>query len=215
MSASQPCSWCGFRASSPPVPVETGRVEDRGCPVCHDGQIDPWALIRELRAAAVEGVSEPATPATAAEEAARFDPLQHEWDLVAPLLASFWPAMRLDSADPQTRDALVRRLCEERGYGQALARELLGNCLDLHDRFQGHWTQVAQRVLERWDCLTPADLQTMEGRKTELTGLIARRTGADWWDVRADVSDFVRKIGYAETGARHQSLEPPVRAAGM
>jgi len=160
-------------------------------------------MVREIRSWMV-GSSETATDAPTDPRA--YDPIEREWDLIEPALVSAWPELAgsADAPPPSCRQRAEARLCDQRGYTPELASGLIEDCFERYEHFHGLWGALKDSVVEHWPALEPTDVATMEGRLSELVGLVARRQELDWAQARRQVAQFLRECGYAER--LHQSL---------
>ena len=185
-----------------------------GCPVCLDGSVDPWALIREIRTLigslgeSVPQGAEPLTP-TPTERADSAgtappipsdsaDPFASEWDLLRVSIASIWSDLSADDlasvqADRVRFEGLLRR---RYGYGTALAHQLTTGLLDVHDRFKGRWEVVAECVPRFWPNISATEVRLMNGTIPELAGLIERRYLLARGEGRQQVAEFLDEIDY-------------------
>jgi uncharacterized protein YjbJ (UPF0337 family) len=62
------------------------------------------------------------------------------------------------------------------------------------DRIEGNWKQFRGRVQQQWGKLTNDDLDTVEGRRTELVGKIQERYGIAKDEAEKRVDSWMRKM---------------------
>jgi uncharacterized protein YjbJ (UPF0337 family) len=62
------------------------------------------------------------------------------------------------------------------------------------DRIEGNWKQFRVRVQQQWGKLTNDDLDTVEGRRTELVGKIQERYGIAKDEAEKQVDSWMRNI---------------------
>jgi uncharacterized protein YjbJ (UPF0337 family) len=62
------------------------------------------------------------------------------------------------------------------------------------DRIEGNWKQFRGRVQQQWGKLTNDDLDTVEGRRTELVGKIQERYGIAKDEAEKQVDSWMRKM---------------------
>ncbi len=166
------------------------------CPVCHDGQADPWAIIRDIRA--VLRLQGPSAAATRLEYTPAVDRFASEWPLLEISVLAIWSDITANelegiAGDRIALEALLRR---KYGYGTELANQLCTGVEELHERFNGQWEVVRECVPQHWAELDARDVATMSGTMSELAGLVARRYSITPEAARAEVSEFLEKIDY-------------------
>lgn len=167
-----------------------------GCPVCLDGQADPWEIIREIRdvlrlqgsGAAALHLNQPAT----------VDHFATEWPLLVISIRAIWNDLTVEelAAVEKNRGALERLLQRKYGYGSSLASQLCTGVLELHERFNGQWEVVRACVPRYWSDIKQADVATMSGTMSELAGLVGRRYGMSVDQARMEVAEFLEQIDY-------------------
>ncbi len=193
------------------------REGSAGCPVCLDGTVDPWSLIREIRALIRAG--DPSTRLergrldrslldhvlTDADRAYRArlngqaaDVFQSEWELLQVSILTIWTDLTQGELASIQGDRLrFEGLLKRRyGYGTALAHQLTDGLQDLHERFNGKWDVVRDCVPRHWPEVTRADVQHMSGTIGELAGLVERRYALARGQGRIEVIDFLHQIDY-------------------
>jgi uncharacterized protein YjbJ (UPF0337 family) len=62
------------------------------------------------------------------------------------------------------------------------------------DRIEGNWKQFRGRVQQQWGKLTNDDLDTVEGRRTELVGKIQERYGIAKDEAEKQVDTWMRDM---------------------
>jgi uncharacterized protein YjbJ (UPF0337 family) len=62
------------------------------------------------------------------------------------------------------------------------------------DRIEGNWKQFRGRVQQQWGKLTNDDLDTVEGRRTELVGKIQERYGIAKDEAEKQVDTWMRNM---------------------
>ena len=62
------------------------------------------------------------------------------------------------------------------------------------DRVQGNWKQFKGHVQQTWGKLTHDDLDVIEGKRTELAGLLQQRYGYAKDQAEKNIDDWVKKI---------------------
>jgi uncharacterized protein YjbJ (UPF0337 family) len=62
------------------------------------------------------------------------------------------------------------------------------------DRVEGNWKQFRGQVQQQWGKLTNDDLDTVEGRRTELVGKIQERYGIAKDEAEKQVDTWMRNI---------------------
>lgn len=62
------------------------------------------------------------------------------------------------------------------------------------DRIEGNWKQFSGQVQQQWGKLTNDDLDTVEGRRTELVGKIQERYGIAKDEAEKQVDTWMRNI---------------------
>jgi uncharacterized protein YjbJ (UPF0337 family) len=62
------------------------------------------------------------------------------------------------------------------------------------DRIEGNWKQFRGQVQQQWGKLTNDDLDTVEGRRTELVGKIQERYGIAKDEAEKQVDSWMRNI---------------------
>lgn len=181
------CEHCGF----------SGQASLESCPVCLDGQADPWAIIRDIRSVLKlqgSGAAEPRLEVRT--EADRF---ASEWPLLVISVRAIWNDLtpqELASVEAD-RGALESLLMRKYGYGSDLANQLCTGVEELHERFNGQWEVVRECVPKYWSEIYPRDIATMSGTMSDLAGLIGRRYGKNPEEARVDVASFLEKIDYS------------------
>lgn len=181
------CEHCGF----------SGQASLESCPVCLDGQADPWAIIRDIRS--VLKLQGPSAAATRLELRTEVDRFATEWPLIAVSIRAIWndvTAQELASVKAD-RSALESLLMKKYGYGSELAHQLCTGVEELHERFNGQWEVVRECVPKYWSEIYPRDVATMSGTMSDLAGLIGRRYGKSSEEARLDVASFLEKIDYS------------------
>ncbi len=188
-----------------------------GCPVCLDGAVDPWSLIREIRALIRS------SDAATRRERQRMDRslldhvlteadreyrarlngraanvFQSEWELLRLSILSIWTDLspRELTGIEGDRIRFEGMLKRRYGYGTALAHELTNGLQDLHERFNGKWDIVRECVPRHWPEVTWADVEHMSGTIGELAGLVERRYALERGRGRLEVIDFLHQIDY-------------------
>lgn len=188
------CEYCGFTGSPTRSPVDV----DAGpkCPVCHDGQADPWEIIREIRA--VLRLQGPAAAAEHLEPAAAPDRFETEWPLLEVSIQAIWSDITAEELASVRRDriALEGLLRRKYGYGIELASQLCTGVEELHERFNGQWEVVRECVPQYWADITDRDVSNMTGTMSELSGLLSRRYGLSGEAARSELASFLEKIDY-------------------
>lgn len=61
------------------------------------------------------------------------------------------------------------------------------------DQIEGNWKQVKGKAIAQWGKLTDDELDRVEGRKTELTGLIQEKYGKTREEAEKEVDDWLSK----------------------
>lgn len=181
------CEHCGF----------SGHASLESCPVCLDGQADPWAIIRDIRS--VLKLQGPSAAATRLELRTEVDRFASEWPLLVVSIRAIWNDLtpqELASVEAD-RNALESLLMGKYGYGSELANQLCTGVEELHERFNGQWEVVRECVPKYWSEIYPVDVATMSGTMTDLAELIGRRYGRSADEARLDVASFLEKIDYS------------------
>jgi len=62
------------------------------------------------------------------------------------------------------------------------------------DRIEGNWKQFRGQVQQQWGKLTNDDLNTVEGRRTELVGKIQERYGIAKDEAEKQVDTWMRNM---------------------
>ena len=71
------------------------------------------------------------------------------------------------------------------------------------DRMEGHWKELKGQALQKWADLTDDDLDRVNGRRTELVGMIQKRYGKAKEQAEREVSEWLNSLAEpAGTGAR-------------
>lgn len=166
------------------------------CPVCHDGQADPWEIIREIRT--LLRLQGPAVAADRLEQPAEPDRFSTEWPLLEVSIQAIWSDITADelASVRQDRIALEGLLRRKYGYGVELASQLCTGVEELHERFNGQWEVVRECVPQYWADITERDVANMTGTMTELSGLLSRRYGISAEAARGELASFLEKIDY-------------------
>jgi uncharacterized protein YjbJ (UPF0337 family) len=60
------------------------------------------------------------------------------------------------------------------------------------DDVERNWRDYQDRVRRRWQKLTPADLQLIEGKRDELAGMILARYGLAHSEIERQLDEFQR-----------------------
>lgn len=171
-------------------------AERASCPVCHDGQADPWEIIRDIRA--VMRLQGRAGSSPRRDEAQDVDRFSTEWPLLEVSVRAIWHDLtehELNSvrADRIGLEALLRR---KYGYGTELAHQLCTGVEELHERFNGQWEVIRECVPQFWSEISARDVANMTGTMSELSGLVARRYAKSSEEARIDVAEFLERIDY-------------------
>lgn len=66
------------------------------------------------------------------------------------------------------------------------------------NELEGNWKQFKGRVQQRWGELTDDDLASIQGRRTELIGLIQARYGRARDIVEQEVDEFIESLQHHE-----------------
>ncbi|MBN9669417.1 CsbD family protein [Roseibium aggregatum] len=61
------------------------------------------------------------------------------------------------------------------------------------DQIEGSWKQIKGKALAQWGKLTDDELDRIEGRKTELTGLIQEKYGKTREEAEKEVDAWLSK----------------------
>jgi len=203
------CGICGYEAELPEPSAAEASQSRRSethqssttdsqleCPVCLNGEVDPWSMIREIREVAGSLVAQASLEQ---RRQPQVDPFGTEWDLLEPSVRSIWADLtdadlgKVNGSRQSFEDVLRSRY----GYGKSLARELTDGVRDLHDRFNGHWDIVKPCVRRRWGQLGRREIDSLGGTITELAGLIERRYALPPGDGRRQVTEFLNRIDFA------------------
>jgi uncharacterized protein YjbJ (UPF0337 family) len=62
------------------------------------------------------------------------------------------------------------------------------------DVLSGQWKQIRGKVQQKWGDLTDDDLDRINGRRTELEGMLQERYGYTKERVSHEVDDFLRTV---------------------
>lgn len=62
------------------------------------------------------------------------------------------------------------------------------------DQIEGNWKQIKGKARQRWGKLTDDDLDTIEGKRTELVGRLQERYGDDRDKLERQVDEWSRDL---------------------
>lgn len=62
------------------------------------------------------------------------------------------------------------------------------------DVLQGQWKEIRGKVQQAWGDLTDDDLDRIDGRRTELEGMLQRKYGYTKERAAREVDDFIRNL---------------------
>ncbi|RIK44919.1 MAG: CsbD family protein [Chloroflexi bacterium] len=62
------------------------------------------------------------------------------------------------------------------------------------DILQGQWKEIRGKVQQAWGDLTDDDLDRIDGRRTELEGMLQRKYGYTKERAAREVDDFIRNL---------------------
>ena len=185
----RPCVLCAF-----PIPEESGAAsgetfdDSPRCPVCRDGQEDPWAMIRGIRAQFGK-VARVMQNASGREEFATVEILETDRRMLLACLDTLWPGLAFGDVEASSfgPDDIATALEQAYGYEPKAAQDLTKNFLRLHERLHGHWGIVAESLVRRSQLLRPRDLDGIEATLTGLAQLIAERYEISEREARVNV----------------------------
>ena len=62
------------------------------------------------------------------------------------------------------------------------------------DQIAGDWKQYKGKIMSTWGKLTDDDIETINGKRTELAGLIQTRYGRAKEEAELEIDQWVKKI---------------------
>ena len=80
------CEHCGYVVLTP---LTEGAADDPTCRVCLDGQVDPWAMIRDIRTL-VESLKDLLHQQSSAAGTQPPDPFRSDWRLIQHSIRRIW-----------------------------------------------------------------------------------------------------------------------------
>ena len=62
------------------------------------------------------------------------------------------------------------------------------------DQVEGNWKQYKGQIMSKWGKLTDDDIESINGKRTELLGLIQTRYGRDKEQAEVEIDHWIKHI---------------------